>query len=110
MHSYYHLVPLVLSYCSVGYLSDSVGHSHYSWLKWVTDVGVIPRISSADEEKLGFTRGRGVCVLSAVKLHALHVSVVPVGVTVLLGLCNPPRQGCGEPAKPGLLYPVVWIP
>jgi hypothetical protein len=31
-------------------------------------------------------------------------------VTVLLGLCNPPRRGRGEPAKPGLLYPVVWIP
>jgi hypothetical protein len=24
MHSYYHLVPLVCCYCSVGYLSDSV--------------------------------------------------------------------------------------
>jgi hypothetical protein len=23
---------------------------------------------------------------------------------------NPPRQGHGEPAKPGLLYPLVWIP
>jgi hypothetical protein len=30
-------------------------------------------------------------------------------VTVMLGLCNPPRRGCGEPAKPGLLYPLVWI-
>jgi hypothetical protein len=37
-------------------------------------------------------------------------SVVPVGVTVILGLCNPPCRGCGEPAKPGLLYPLVWIP
>jgi hypothetical protein len=45
-----------------------------------------------------------------VKLHALHGSVVPTGVTVLLGLCNPPRQGHGELAKPGLLYPLVWIP
>jgi hypothetical protein len=45
-----------------------------------------------------------------VKLHALHRSVVPVGVTVLLGLCNPPHRGRGQPAKPGLLYPVVWIP
>jgi hypothetical protein len=26
MHSYYHLVPLVLSYFSVGYLSDSRYH------------------------------------------------------------------------------------
>jgi hypothetical protein len=46
----------------------------------------------------------------SVKLHALHGSVVPTGVTVLLGLCNPPRQGRGEPAKPGLLCPLVWIP
>jgi hypothetical protein len=45
-----------------------------------------------------------------VKHHALHGSMVPVGVIVLLGLCNPPRRGRGEPAKPGLLYPLVWIP
>jgi prepilin signal peptidase PulO-like enzyme (type II secretory pathway) len=36
--------------------------------------------------------------------------VVPAGVTVLLGFFNPPRRGCGEPAKPRLLYPLVWIP
>jgi hypothetical protein len=52
MHSYYHLIPLVLSHCTVGYLSDSVGHSRYSLLNWVTDVGVFPRISSADEKHL----------------------------------------------------------
>jgi hypothetical protein len=40
----------------------------------------------------------------------LHRSVVPARVTVLLGLCNPPRRGRGEPAKPRLLYPLVWIP
>jgi hypothetical protein len=45
-----------------------------------------------------------------VKLHTLHGSVVNTGVTVLLGLCNPPRRGHGEPAKHGLLYPLVWIP
>jgi hypothetical protein len=45
-----------------------------------------------------------------VKEHVLNGSVVPVGVIVLLGLCNPPRRGCGELAKPGLLYPLVWIP
>jgi hypothetical protein len=45
-----------------------------------------------------------------VKLHTLHGSVVPIGVTVMLGLCNPPHRGCGEPAKPGLFYPLVWIP
>jgi hypothetical protein len=44
------------------------------------------------------------------KLHALHGSVVPTGVTVLLGLYNPPRQGRGEPAKPRLLYPHMLIP
>jgi hypothetical protein len=44
-----------------------------------------------------------------VELHALHGSVVPTGVIVLLGLCNPPRNGRGDPAKPGLLYPLVWI-
>jgi hypothetical protein len=41
----------------------------------------------------------------SVKLHALHGSVIPVGVIILLGLCNPPRRGCGELMKPGLLYP-----
>jgi hypothetical protein len=30
-----------------------------------------------------------------------------IGVTVLIGLCNPPCRGCGEPAKPRLLYPLV---
>jgi hypothetical protein len=40
----------------------------------------------------------------------MHRSVVPTGVIVLLGLCNPPRQGRDEPAKPGLLYPLIWIP
>jgi hypothetical protein len=44
------------------------------------------------------------------KLHALHGSVVPAGVTILLGLCNPPRPGHGEATKPGLLYHLVWIP
>jgi hypothetical protein len=40
----------------------------------------------------------------------LHGCVVPIGVTILFGLYNPPRQGYAEPAKPGLLYPLVWIP
>jgi hypothetical protein len=43
----------------------------------------------------------------SVKLHALHGSVVPAGITVMLGLCNPSRRGRGELAKPGLLYPLV---
>jgi hypothetical protein len=32
MHSYYHLVPLVCCYCSVGYLSDSIDYSSPSYL------------------------------------------------------------------------------
>jgi hypothetical protein len=44
-----------------------------------------------------------------VKLHALYKNVVSVGVTILLGLCNPPRRGRGEPTKSRLLYPLVWI-
>jgi hypothetical protein len=28
----------------------------------------------------------------------------------MLGLCNPPCRGRDEPTKPGLLYPLVWIP
>jgi hypothetical protein len=62
MHSYYHLVPLVCSYCSVGYLSDSVDYSRSLYLEWFPDVGVFPRILSADEETFDFTHGRGVRV------------------------------------------------
>jgi hypothetical protein len=36
-------------------------------------------------------------------------TVVPAGVTILLGLCNPPHRDRGELDKPGLLYPLVWI-
>jgi hypothetical protein len=39
----------------------------------------------------------------------MHRIVVPTRVIVMLGLCNPPRRGHGETAKPGLLYPLVWI-
>jgi hypothetical protein len=46
----------------------------------------------------------------SVKLHALHECVVPTGVIVLLGLCNPPHRGRGETDKPGLMYLLVWIP
>jgi hypothetical protein len=46
----------------------------------------------------------------SVKLHAMHGSAVPTGVTIMLGLCNPPHRGRGEHAKPRLLYPLVWIP
>jgi hypothetical protein len=57
-----------------------------------------------------YSRMRCLGVLPLVNLHALPGSVVPTGVTILLGLRNPPRRGCGEPAKPSLLYPLVWIP
>jgi hypothetical protein len=60
MHSYYHLVPLICCYCSVGYLFDSVDYSRSSYLEWFTDLGVFPHISLADEETFGFTRGCGV--------------------------------------------------
>jgi hypothetical protein len=43
-------------------------------------------------------------LIPSVKLHALYESMVPTGVTIMLEL------GCGEPAKPRLLYPLVWIP
>jgi hypothetical protein len=46
-------------------------------------------------------------LLPLVKLHALHRSVVPVGVTVLLGLYNPPHRGCGERPNLGCYTPCV---
>jgi hypothetical protein len=46
----------------------------------------------------------------SVKLHTLHGSVVPVGVTVMLGLCYPPRRGRGEPTKPGCCIPLCGFP
>jgi hypothetical protein len=85
VHSYYHLVSLVSSDCSVGYLSDLVDYSTSS-RTWCPSLN------------------------TSVKLHTLHESVVLAGVIVLLGLCDPPRRGCGELAKPWLLYPLVWIP
>jgi hypothetical protein len=62
MHSYYHLVPLVYCYCSVGYLSNSVDYSSSSWLECFIDIGVFPYILLADGEIFGFTHGRGVQV------------------------------------------------
>jgi hypothetical protein len=56
------LVPLVCCYCSVGYLSDSIDYSRFSYLKWFSNVGVFPYISSTDEEEFGFTHGCGVRV------------------------------------------------
>jgi hypothetical protein len=62
MHSYYHLVPLVCCYCSMGYPSDSVDYSSSSYLECFTDVDVFPCILSADREVFGFTHGRGVWI------------------------------------------------
>jgi hypothetical protein len=57
VYSYYHLVPLVCCYRSVGYLSDSVDYSSSSLLKCFTDVGVFLCILSTNGEAFGFTRG-----------------------------------------------------
>jgi hypothetical protein len=61
-HSYYHLVPLVCCYYSMGYLSDLVDYSSSSLLECFTDVGVFPYILSADGETFAFTHRRGVWV------------------------------------------------
>jgi hypothetical protein len=60
MYSYYHLVPLICCYCSVGYLSNSVDYSSSSEVECFTDVGVFPCIFSVDRETFDFTRGCGV--------------------------------------------------
>jgi hypothetical protein len=62
MHSYYHLVPLICCYCSMGYLSDSIEYSSSSKLKCFTDIGVFPYILSADGKAFGFTHGHGIWV------------------------------------------------
>jgi hypothetical protein len=62
VHSYYHLVPLVCCYSSMGCLSDLVDYSRSSLLVWFTDIGMFPRISSADEETFAFSHGCGVRV------------------------------------------------
>jgi hypothetical protein len=62
MHSYYHLVPLVCWYCSVGYLSDSVNYSSSSYLECFTDISVFPCILSADGETFDSSHRCGVRV------------------------------------------------
>jgi hypothetical protein len=62
MHSYYHLIHLICCYCSLGYLSDSVDYSSFSYLECFTDVGVLPCILSADGKTFDFTHGCGVQV------------------------------------------------
>jgi hypothetical protein len=41
---------------------DSVDYSRSSYLEWFIDIGVFPRISSANEKTFGFTYGHGVRV------------------------------------------------
>jgi hypothetical protein len=60
VYIYYHLVPLVCCYCSMGYLSDSVDYSSSLYFECFTDVGVFPCILSTDGEEFGFTRRCGV--------------------------------------------------
>jgi hypothetical protein len=62
VHSYYHFIPLVCCYCSMGYLSDSVDYSRSLYLEWFTDIGMFAHISSVDEERFSFTHGHGVWV------------------------------------------------
>jgi hypothetical protein len=62
VHSYYHLVPLVCCYCSVGYLSDSVDYSSSLEFEYFIDVGVFPCILSTYGETFVFTLGSGVWV------------------------------------------------
>jgi hypothetical protein len=104
MYSYYHLVPLICCYCSMGYLSDSVDWVLYR--RCCVSLYFIIWWGSILLNSQTWCPGLN----HSVKLHTLHESVVPAGVSVLLGLCNPARWGRGEPAKPGLLYPLVWIP
>jgi hypothetical protein len=110
VHSYYHLVLLVLSYCSVGSIwfdrSLSLFLARVIYWRWCVSSYFIGWRGNT----WLYSRMWCLGVLPSVKLHALHGTVVPAGVTVLLGPYNPPRRGCGEPAKPGLLYPLMWIP
>jgi hypothetical protein len=43
---------------------------------------------------------------------AIRIVVIPVGVTVLLGLYNPPRSWTGmvSPSLPDFTIALVWIP
>jgi hypothetical protein len=59
VHSYYHLVPLDFV-IALWVISPTVDYSRFLYLEWFIDVGVFPRISTADEETFGFTHGHGV--------------------------------------------------
>jgi hypothetical protein len=73
---------------------------------------VFPLLSTVEEGTLGhYSRMWCPGLIPIVKLHTLHgLFVVPAGMSILLGLYNPPRRGCGKSVKPGLLYPLVCIP
>jgi hypothetical protein len=107
VHSYYHLASLVCCYCSMGYLSDSVDYSSSSALPMLVCFLVFDRLMG---KHLALLMDVVCRFKSFSEVPCLHGSVVLTRVTVLLGLCNSPCRGCGEPAKPGLRYPLVWIP
>jgi hypothetical protein len=55
-------------------------------------------------------------VSEALSIHvappAIRIVVVPIGVTVLLSICNPPHSWTGivGPSLPSLTIALVWIP
>ena len=93
VHSYYHLGPLKHSYFSVGYLLDIVKLLSIRVAGRRDDnVGVSPPKLRGDTQYYPRTRCPGVISTSKVCDLAGNV-VVAVGVTILLGLCNPPCRG-----------------
>jgi hypothetical protein len=86
------------------YLSDSVDYSSSSALPMLVCFLVFDRLMGKHLALLMDVVSR---FKSFSEVPCLHGSVVLTGVTVLLGLCNSPRRGCGEPAKPRLRYPLV---
>ena len=93
VYSYYHLGPLKRSYFSVGYLLNIVELLPFRVAgRRDEDVGVFPPRLRGDTRYYPRTRCPGVVSTSKVCDLARNV-VVAAGMTVLLGLCNPPRRG-----------------
>ena len=104
VHSYYHLGPLKRSYFSVGYLPDIVELLPFRVAgRSEDDVGVFPPKLRGDTRYYPRTRCSGVISTSKVCELVRNV-VVAAGVTVLLGLCNPPRQGVDSRPNLGRSY------
>jgi hypothetical protein len=55
VHSYYHLVLLVLSYCYVGYLSDWIDHSLYSYDIFISSTEEMEKYESLPQREFGHT-------------------------------------------------------